>query len=224
MADSIQFPRTIRSFVLRAGRITVAQQQALDKLWPRYGLKPVDESIDFPGLFGRKAPVILEIGFGNGESLAAMAEQHGDHDFIGAEVHRPGIGHLLQLIDARQLGNLRLICDDAVDVLSHNIPDASLAGINLFFPDPWPKKRHHKRRIVQSEFVNLMARKLKPGGLFHFATDWLDYMEHVRTIMSSAKSFEPVELDQALPRPATKFQRRGQKLGHGVWDLVYKKT
>jgi tRNA (guanine-N7-)-methyltransferase len=222
MADSIQFPRTIRSFVLRAGRITVAQQQALEKLWPRYGIKPADEIIEPAALFERKAPVIFEIGFGNGESLATMAEQNPGHDFIGIEVHRPGIGHLLQLIDARQLHNLRLICEDAVDVLAHNIPDASLSGINLFFPDPWPKKRHHKRRIVQLEFVELMARKLKPGGLFHFATDWLDYMEHVMATLSAAKFFEPVETNQALPRPATKFQRRGQKLGHGVWDLVYR--
>ncbi|HEX5055009.1 MAG TPA: tRNA (guanosine(46)-N7)-methyltransferase TrmB [Gammaproteobacteria bacterium] len=223
MTDSIPFPRTIRSFVLRAGRITSAQQQALDTLWPRYGIDPKDAALDFDALFGRKAPVILEIGFGNGESLATMAEQNSSHDFLGVEVHRPGVGHLLQLIHARQLKNVRLICRDAVEVLVENISDVSLAGINLFFPDPWPKKRHHKRRIVQPDFIELMARKLKPGGLFHFATDWQDYMEHVMTVMTGSKSFTKVVTDEALPRPATKFQRRGQKLGHGVWDLVYRK-
>lgn len=223
MADSAQFPRTIRSFVLRAGRITVAQQQALDTLWPHYGIKPGEDLIDFASAFGREAPIILEIGFGNGESMAKMAEQHADHGFLGIEVHRPGVGHLLQLIHARQLTNVRLIIDDAVDVLAQNIPDASLAGVNLFFPDPWPKKRHHKRRIVQPGFVELIAGKLKPGGLFHFATDWQDYMEHAAIVMAGSKYFTPVAVNLALPRPATKFQRRGQKLGHGVWDLVYRK-
>jgi tRNA (guanine-N7-)-methyltransferase len=223
MADSMQFPRTIRSFVLRAGRITSAQQQALDTLWPRYGIEPVDAPLDFAKLFARDAPVVLEIGFGNGESLAAMAEQNPGHNFLGIEVHRPGVGHLLQLIHAGRLENIRLICADAVEILSKNIPEASLDVINLFFPDPWPKKRHHKRRIVQSGFVELMARKLKPGGLFHFATDWRDYMEHVAAVMPHSTEFMQVEIDRALPRPGTKFQRRGEKLGHGVWDLIYRR-
>jgi tRNA (guanine-N7-)-methyltransferase len=223
MTDSIQFPRTIRSFVLRTGRITTAQKQALDTLWPQYGTDPKDSTIDFVALFGHTAPVILEIGFGNGDSLAAMAEQNPAYGFLGVEVHRPGVGHLLQLIHARQLKNVRLICWDAVEVLAENISDASLSGINLFFPDPWPKKRHHKRRIVQPDFVELMARKLNSGGLFHFATDWQDYMEHVAAVMADSKFFTKVDTAQALPRPATKFQQRGQKLGHGVWDLVYRK-
>jgi tRNA (guanine-N7-)-methyltransferase len=223
MTDSELFPRTIRSFVLRTGRITIAQKQALDTLWPQYGIAPRDTILDFAALFGRTAPLILEIGFGNGESLATMAEQNSNYDFLGIEVHSPGVGHLLQLLNTRQLHNVRLICDDAVEILMHNIPDSSLSGINLFFPDPWPKKRHHKRRIVQPEFVELIARKFKPGSLFHFATDWQEYMEHVTTVMSESESFAKTEPDQALPRPATKFQRRGQKLGHGVWDLVYRR-
>lgn len=223
MADFIQFPRTIRSFVLRAGRITSAQQQALDTLWPEYGIEPGDGPLDFEKLFGRAAPVVLEIGFGNGESLATMAGQNPGYGFLGIEVHRPGVGHLLQLIHARQLSNIRLICADAVEVLKQNIHDSSLDGINLFFPDPWPKKRHHKRRIVQPEFVELMASKLKPDGLFHFATDWQEYMEHVEAVIGGSKSFTKIDVAQALPRPATKFQRRGQKLGHGVWDLGYQK-
>jgi tRNA (guanine-N7-)-methyltransferase len=223
MTDSSQSLRTIRSFVLRTGRITAAQQQALTTLWPRYGIEAGEEAIDFSALFGRKAPAILEIGFGNGASLATMAEQNPAHDFIGIEVHRPGVGHLLQLIHARQLHNLRLVCWDAVEVLTDNIRDESLDGINLFFPDPWPKKRHHKRRIVQPDFVELMARKLKSGGLFHFATDWREYMEYVVAIMAGSRSFVPADINEALPRPATKFQQRGQKLGHGVWDLVYRR-
>lgn len=223
MSESAKNPRKIRSFVLRAGRITSAQQQALDTLWPEYGIEPGDAPLDFARLFGRAAPVILEIGFGNGESLAAMAEQNPGHDFLGIEVHRPGVGHLLQLIHARQLSNIRLICADAAEILKQNIPDSSLDGVNLFFPDPWPKKRHHKRRIVQPEFVELMALKLKPDGLFHFATDWQDYMEHVAAVMSGSTSFTQADINQALPRHATKFQQRGQRLGHGVWDLVYRK-
>jgi tRNA (guanine-N7-)-methyltransferase len=223
MTNPLPFPRTIRSFVLRAGRITAAQQQALTALWPQYGIEVGEEPFEFTTLFGRKAPVILEIGFGNGASLATMAEQNPAYDFIGIEVHRPGVGHLLQLIHTRQLHNLRLVCWDAVEVLTDNIPDGSLAGINLFFPDPWPKKRHHKRRIVQPEFVELMARKLKSGCLFHFATDWREYMEYVVAVMSASSAFGPANIDEALSRPATKFQQRGQKLGHGVWDLVYRR-
>lgn len=223
MSDSISNLRTIRSFVLRAGRITAAQQQALDILWPQYGIEAGDEHLDFGALFGRKAPVILEIGFGNGVSLATMAEQNPAHDFVGIEVHRPGVGHLLQLIHGQQLRNVRLICWDAVEVLTDNIPNGSLAGINLFFPDPWPKKRHHKRRIVQPDFMELMARKLKTGGIFHFATDWQEYMEHVLAVLSDSKSFAAANINETLLRPVTKFQQRGQKLGHGVWDLVYRK-
>jgi tRNA (guanine-N7-)-methyltransferase len=223
MSELVKNPRKIRSFVLRAGRITSAQQQALETLWPQYGIEPGDTALDFANHFGRNAPVILEIGFGNGESLASMAEQHPDYNFLGIEVHRPGVGHLLQLIHARQLGNMRLICADAVEVLNQNIPDQSLAGISLFFPDPWPKKRHHKRRILQPEFVELMTRKLKVGGLFHFATDWREYMEHVTAVMAASKEFARADISQTPPRPATKFQRRGQKLGHSVWDLVYQK-
>jgi tRNA (guanine-N7-)-methyltransferase len=223
MADPAQFQRKIRSFVLRAGRITSAQQQALDTLWPQYGIDPDDRLLDFAKLFGSGKPVILEIGFGNGESLAAMAEQNPGYGFLGIEVHRPGVGHLLQLIHARRLENIRLICADAVEVLRQNVPDQSLAGVNLFFPDPWPKKRHHKRRLVQPGFVELVACKLEPGGLFHFATDWHDYMEQVAVTLPHSTEFIRVEIDKALPRPGTKFQRRGEKLGHGVWDLVYRK-
>lgn len=216
--------RQIRSFVLREGRLTAGQQRALEVLWPRYGVDAGSDALDFGALFGRAAPVVLEIGFGNGESLAHMANVHPDVDFIGVEVHRPGVGHLLQLIEKQALANVRILCSDAVDVIKNNIADASLQQINIFFPDPWHKKRHHKRRLVQPDLVSLLFRKLRSQGILHIATDWDDYAEHTRAAMRTQPGFNPVATDNALPRPGTRFERRGLNLGHRIHDLVYRKA
>jgi tRNA (guanine-N7-)-methyltransferase len=218
--------RAIRSFVVRAGRMTDAQKRFIAEGMPRWGF-PVDGGkVDCAALFQRTAPVILEIGFGMGQSLAENAAQHPQHNFIGIEVHPPGVGTLLSLIDAQQLTNIRIAQHDAVDVLKNNIADASLAAVQLFFPDPWHKKRHHKRRIVQPEFVKLLHGKLKIGGQFHMATDWQPYAEHMLEVMESAEGFANAAgagcySPRPADRPVTKFERRGERLGHGVWDLIY---
>lgn len=218
--------RRIRSFVRREGRMTPSQQRALDTLLPRYGITATDHPLDLDSVFGRHAPRTLEIGFGNGESLAAMAQAAPDDDFIGIEVHRPGVGHLLLRLEEKALTNVRVISDDAVEVLQHSIPDAGLSRLLLFFPDPWPKKKHHKRRIVQPGFVELVARKLVAGGTFHMATDWQNYAEHMLEVMEASTLFtNAAGAGRFSPKPAyrpeTKFERRGARLGHGVWDLVY---
>jgi tRNA (guanine-N7-)-methyltransferase len=223
-----RYHRRIRSFVRREGRLTPGQQRALDELWPRYGL-PGDTSLAPTTTFGRSAPLTLEIGFGNGASLATMAKQDPESNYVGIEVHRPGVGHLLKQIEADELENIRIYCHDAVEVLENCIDDHSLDRVLLFFPDPWHKKKHHKRRIVQPPFVNLLARKLKRGGIFHMATDWQAYAEHMLNIMESAAAFSSSAGDQGYSerpayRPTTKFEQRGQRLGHGVWDLVYRRN
>ncbi len=220
--------RRIRSFVRRQGRLTAGQQRALDELWPEFGLDPASGMQDFGAVSGRRAPLTLEIGFGNGSSLAAMAAADPASDFIGIEVHRPGIGHLLQRIKEQHLGNVRIYCEDAVEVLENCIPDASLDRVLLFFPDPWHKKRHHKRRILQPEFIDLVARKLKTGGHFHMATDWEHYAEQMLRAMDAAAGFSNVSgtgnfAERPHYRPPTKFETRGRSLGHGVWDLVYQR-
>ena len=219
--------RRIRSFVRREGRLTAGQQRALDQLWPLYGIAP-DRPLALAELFGRQAPCTLEIGFGNGASLAEMAAAAPEQDFIGIEVHRPGVGHLLQEIEARRLHNLRVLCTDAVEVLERQLPDASLERVLLFFPDPWHKKKHHKRRILQPHFIELLARRLRPGGRFHMATDWQDYAEHMLAEMEQSPLFRNTAgvgqyAEKPAYRPTTKFERRGQRLGHGVWDLVYER-
>jgi len=220
--------RRIRSFVRREGRLTPGQQKALRTLWPDYGLA-VEGEIKPAQLFGRSAPVTLEIGFGNGASLAEMAANEPDSDFIGIEVHRPGVGRLLRKLQTCGLGNVRVFCHDAVEVMERNIPDASLHRALLFFPDPWPKKKHHKRRIVQPAFVALVARKLKTGGHFHMATDWQPYAEHMLTVMATSQDFINCSVngrysDRPEYRPVTKFEKRGQRLGHAVWDLMFRRT
>ena len=220
-----QHTREIRSFVRREGRITPGQKRALEQLMPRFGLEP-GSPIDPVEIFHRQAPLTLEIGFGNGESLATMAAQAPDTDFIGIEVHRPGVGHLLQELDKQALNNVRIFNEDAVKVLRDCLPDNCLDRLLLFFPDPWHKKRHHKRRIVQAEFIELLARKLKPGGILHMATDWENYAEHMLEVLERAPSFRNcagADLYSEKPgyRPVTKFERRGRKLGHGVWDLLF---
>jgi tRNA (guanine-N7-)-methyltransferase len=210
----------------RAGRLTPGQERALERWLPSYGIPDGDEPLDFDVLFGRTAPIVLEIGFGNGASLLKMAEQHPDWNFIGIEVHRPGVGHLLKEAGERGTRNIRVSDRDAIEVLEKRIPDASLHRVMLYFPDPWPKKRHHKRRIVQPAFAALMARKLVPGGEFHLATDWENYAQHMREVLDR----EPLLSNTAnengfVPRPAerplTRFEQRGHRLGHGVRDLIY---
>jgi len=221
-----EFTRKIRSFVRREGRLTTGQQHALDTLWPKYGIDMSDTALDLGSIFGNEQPVILEIGFGNGDSLAQMAKGNPGLNYLGIEVHRPGVGHLLYLIEKQGIENLRIMSEDAVEIIRNQIPEQALTGVQLFFPDPWPKKKHHKRRIVQPEFVKLLASRLKPGGFFHMATDWENYAEHMLEVMSAAEDFEnSTKEGDFIPRPdsrpLTKFEQRGQRLGHGVWDLLY---
>lgn len=206
--------------------MTPAQREALDTLWGRYGVNPADTDIDV--LFGRHAPRALEIGFGMGDALAAMAQANPEQDYLGIEVHRPGVGSLLRQIEQQGLNNVRVMCADAVQVLEQHITDRSFDAIHLFFPDPWPKRRHHKRRLVQEQFVALIAQKLKPNGVFHFATDWQEYAGQVLDVMSNAPEFiNAAGSGNFSPRPGyrplTKFERRGQRLGHPAWDLVFYK-
>lgn len=228
MSPSEEIRRHVRSFVRREGRITRSQQRALEELLPRFGITPEDIA-DLDRVFGRHAPRTLEIGFGNGASLAQMAHAAPEQDFLGIEVHRPGVGHLLLEIEQRALTNVRVICADAVEILRDHLAAASLDRVLLFFPDPWPKKRHHKRRILQPEFVALIRARLKPGGRFHMATDWQEYAEQMLEVMDAAPGFtNTAGRGHYAPRPdyrpETKFERRGLRLGHGVWDLVFVRT
>jgi len=216
--------RPIRSFVLRQGRLTDAQQRAIDTGMPVFGVAYVEQCLDLNQLFGREAPKILEIGFGMGESTASIAQSHPGQDFLGIEVHTPGVGSLLRQIQELGLGNLRLIQHDAVEVLQLMIADACLDGVHIFFPDPWPKKRHHKRRLIQTNFVALLVSKLKPGGYLHMATDWQEYAEWVLEILRAEPQLANTVEDYAPRpdyRPLTKFEQRGIRLGHGVWDLIF---
>lgn len=214
--------RPVRSFVRRAGRLTHAQARALGTLWPRYGIPYTPAPLDFQQLFGRRAPVTLEIGFGNGDALLSQAAGLPERDFIGVEVHEPGVGHCLLGLEAGGLHNVRLICHDALDVLRHQIPPGSLDRVNLWFPDPWPKKRHHKRRIVQPDFVAEVAAALAPGGHLHVATDWPDYAAHIDLTLSASPAFG-APLPAAGDRPRTRFEARGERLGHPVQDRVYRR-
>ncbi len=218
--------RPVRSFVLRQGRMTPAQQRALDVLLPRHGIAFQTAPLDFDRVFGRRAPRVLEIGFGMGETLAALAQVRPDEDFLGIEVHSPGVGRLLNRVDELGLSNVRVIRHDAVEVVAAMIPAASLAGIHVFFPDPWPKKRHHKRRLLQPAFVHELAQRLVPDGYLHVATDWEDYAQEILAVLAA----EPLLANAAdgfaaRPdhRPLTKFEARGLKLGHGVRDLVFRR-
>ncbi|MEX2198587.1 MAG: tRNA (guanosine(46)-N7)-methyltransferase TrmB [Burkholderiales bacterium] len=211
----------VRSYVLRQSRTSPAQQRALETLMPAYGIEYRQEILDPRAVFGRQAPLVLEIGSGMGETTVRIAAQRPDSDFIAVEVHGPGVGSLLKRIDELGLKNLRGIRHDALEVLEHMIGDGALAGIHLFFPDPWPKKRHHKRRLVQPDFAALAARKLAPGGYLHAATDWADYAEQMLEVLSGEP--ELARVADAAARPSTKFELRGLKLGHTVFDYLFQK-
>lgn len=220
--------RHIRSFVRREGRLTKAQQRAIDVLGPKYMLEFDPHLLDFDALFGRQALRYLEIGFGDGKALAEMAAAWPEADFLGIEVHHPGVGSLLQRVEQHSLTNVRVICADVVEVLKIMLADASFDKVFLFFPDPWPKRRHHKRRLLQAEFVGLLHNKLKPGGFFHMATDWEDYAMHMLAVMKTAPGFSNTSSDDTFVmrptyRPLTKFEARGKRLGHGVWDLIFER-
>jgi tRNA (guanine-N7-)-methyltransferase len=219
--------RPIRSFVVRAGRMGPGQVRALTELAPAWVLPYRAEPLDLPAVFGRRAPVVLEIGFGMGAATAAIAEAQPGTDFLGVEVHPPGVGALLQRIEAAGLRNLRIVQHDAVEVIDHMLAPASLAGIHVYFPDPWHKTRHHKRRLIQPAFVARLASRLAPGGYLHCATDWQPYAEQMLAVLSAdqglvntAEGFAP----RPAWRPLTKFEQRGLALGHGVWDLLFTRT
>ncbi|NTV11029.1 MAG: tRNA (guanosine(46)-N7)-methyltransferase TrmB [Zoogloea sp.] len=216
--------QSIRSFVLRQGRMSSAQHRFLDEMMPRIGLAYRPAPVDLAEVFGRRAPQVVEIGFGMGAATADIAQARPDEDFLGIEVHAPGVGNLCKLISERNIPNLRIAQHDAVEVLRDMIPADSLAGVHVYFPDPWPKKRHHKRRIIQPEFVALIASRLAPGGYLHCATDWEEYAHWMLEVLAAepvlentAEGFAP----RPEWRPLTKFENRGIKLGHGVWDLVF---
>lgn len=215
--------RRVRSYVRREGRMTRGQQSALDRLWPRYGLD-IETAFDAQRIFGRIAPLTLEIGFGNGANLTRMAAHDPGGDYLGIEVHRPGVGQLLRLVEEQALSNVRVFCHDAVEVLAETIPDAALTRVLLLFPDPWPKKKHHKRRIVQPDFIALLARRIAPGGELHLATDWQDYAEQMRAVLQAESAFTALSsAATADARVATRFETRGRRLGHRVTDLRYRR-
>lgn len=218
--------REVRSFVLRQGRFTDAQQRAFDQLWPRFGLDYTAAPRDFDAVFGRAAPRVLEIGFGNGEALRFAARHDAARDYIGLEVHAPGVGRLLNALNDDASDHVRVYHHDAVEVLQHEIADASLDEVRIYFPDPWHKKRHNKRRLVQPDFAALLVRKLAVGGRLHLATDWQAYAEHMWDVLDATPGLvnrAGARGDVPRPdwRPQTHFETRGQKLGHGVWDLLY---
>jgi len=219
--------QAIRSFVLRQGRVSNAQRRACETLLPKYGIPFSENLLDLDQVFGRKAPKILEIGFGMGESTAAIAKSHPQHDYLGIEVHTPGVGSLLNQIEQHGLTNLRIIQHDAVEVLRHMLPAACLDGIHIFFPDPWPKVRHHKRRLIQPVLATRLCSHLKPGGYIHVATDWEDYAGQILQVLSQEPQLKNTAANYAPRpdyRPLTKFEQRGIKLGHGVWDLIFRKN
>jgi tRNA (guanine-N7-)-methyltransferase len=208
--------------------MTVAQERAWHELWPRYGIETGGTPLDIAAIFGREAPRTLEIGFGNGESLVALAAAHPDRDYLGIEVHRPGVGHLMLRAEELALENVRAICRDAVEVLQECLAPGTLDEVLLYFPDPWPKKRHHKRRIVQPDFVALVASRLRPGGALRMATDWEPYAAHMLEVTSGCAALRNESPDGAFvprpdSRPVTRFERRGHRLGHGVWDLAFRR-
>lgn len=229
LTEDGRFKRRIRSFVRREGRLSNRQARALEEMWPEFGIDYQGETLNLPEIFGREAHTVVEIGFGMGASFVAMAKAAPEQNFMGIEVHRPGVGACLA--DAKDEGvtNVRVMEHDAVEVMMNCLPENSIDRLQLFFPDPWHKKRHHKRRIVQPEFVQMIRRVLKPGGVFHMATDWENYAEHMLEVMDAAEGFTNQHSETSYAprpdyRPLTKFEKRGQRLGHGVWDLLFEVT
>ncbi|MCX8747182.1 tRNA (guanosine(46)-N7)-methyltransferase TrmB [Snodgrassella sp. B3800] len=219
-------PRSIRSFVLRQGHMTQAQQRAIDNQWTNFGIDFVNNKIDLNAIFNRTAPKILEIGFGMGVATAAIAQNLPDCDFLAIDVHGPGVGNLLKLIQEQNIQNIRVMRHDAVEVVDHMLEDNCLQGIHIFFPDPWHKKRHHKRRLIQASFIARLLPKLQSNGYVHLATDWQEYAEQMLEVLNGFPELRnAAETYAAVPdyRPETKFEARGKKLGHGVWDLVFVK-
>lgn len=221
-------PSKIRSFIRRQGRATAGQKQALESYWDKYCLSP-EQDLNLEHAFARQAPLIVEIGFGNGDSLAAMAEDNPQLNYLGIEVHRPGVGHLMLLLEQRGINNVRIYHHDAIEILEQKIADHSLAGVHLFFPDPWQKRRHHKRRIVRPSFVDLLNKKLVVGGYFHAATDWAHYAKDMLAILAAGEGLKNSSASHDFCprpdyRPLTKFENRGLRLGHGVWDLIFTKA
>lgn len=219
--------RAIRSFVLRQGRVSAAQQRAYDELLPNFGLPYQQSPLDLDAIFGRTSEKYLEIGFGMGETTAYIAAAHPDCDYFAIEVYTPGVGALLKIIGEEGLRNIRIVQYDAVEVLNKMIVEETFCGAHIFFPDPWPKKRHHKRRLIQAPFVSLLASKLKPGGYLHIATDWEEYAQQILTALSLEPALKNTAADYAARpdyRPLTKFEARGLRLGHGVWDIVFRKS
>jgi len=226
--DKQQLCRQVKSFVLRTGRMTTGQQRGWDKHWPNWGLSKENGTINLSAIFGRSAPAVVEIGFGMGQSLITMAKQEPDKNFIGIEVHRPGVGALLNNAAKENVTNIRVFCDDAVDVLNQCIPDKSLYRVQVYFPDPWHKKKHNKRRLMQSTFVNLLQQKIISSGTLHFATDWEHYAHQMMEILSASPLLKnKIGTHQYAPRPdyrpLTKFEKRGKQLGHDIWDLLFMK-
>jgi len=226
--SEVEHPRAVRSFVTRAGRITPAQQRALVELWPKYGLEFSPQPLQLRALYARSARCTIEIGFGNGDNLLRLAGAHPERDFLGIEVHRAGIGRLLLALEAQQLRNVRIVCHDAVEVLEAQVPPLSVQEILILFPDPWPKKRHHKRRLLQPAFAALAASRLAAGGQLRLATDWEPYAQHMLETLNALATLENLAADGGfVPRPSerepTRFERRGERLGHEAWDLAYRK-
>lgn len=218
----------MRSFVLRGGRLTEGQKRALNELWPRFGIEQGDTVLDLQTLFGNQAPVIMEIGFGNGDATWQMASAHPEENYLGVEVHRPGVGHLLLKIEEQNLGNIRIACADAVEFLQRRIAEASLDGVRIYFPDPWPKKRHHKRRIIQAAFVRLLASRMRTGAVLHLATDWAPYADFMLEEIAAVEGFVNLSdqgdfCDMPEWRPQTKYEKRGERLGHHVRDLLFRR-
>jgi tRNA (guanine-N7-)-methyltransferase len=225
----VEHHRSIRSFVTRAGRITEAQQRALEESWPKFGVEFDGKPLDLDNLFGRRAPRVVEIGFGNGENLAALAAAHPERDYLGIEVHRAGVGRLMLAAEIAGLTNVRIACHDAVEVLEHQLAPESLDEILILFPDPWHKKRHHKRRLIQPPFVALVASRLRPGGLLRLATDWEPYAIQMLEVLSASEALSNLAsnggyVEKPAERITTRFEKRGQRLGHGVWDLTFRRS
>lgn len=227
--EGVAHPRRIRSFVRRAGRTSTGQQRAIDEIGPRFAVPYAPGKLDWQATFGRDAPVILEIGFGMGETTAHIAQLRPEDNFLGCEVHEPGVGALLKLIGEREIGNVRIISHDAVEVVAHMIEESTLDGVHIFFPDPWHKKKHNKRRLVQPPLIKLLASRLKPGGYLHCATDWEEYAHQMVEVLSGEPTLTNTSAatggfsERPDYRPVTKFERRGLRLGHGVWDVVFRK-